>query len=350
MKKYLLPASIPLIICCIAVITTTVFPAIAESNQTTSSLAQNEIFEPPAEIKQGSPLPDNFEAVPEPVINPAPATVELSDQWGLDYLSIDKLWNITQGSRDVLVAILDTGIDASHPDLVGQVAGEVNFSDSPTADDIYGHGTHIAGIIAASLESPGTAGIAPKTRLLNVKVAEDNGTSSAKNVARGIIWAVDNGASIINISIQISDTSPELKRAVEYANDRDVIVVAAAGNNRFGKNVYPACYPSTIAVTALTHESRLAPLANITEWVDLVAPGYKIYSTMPEGSYGYQTGTSFATAYVSGYLALLHSMAAGTESSESTHQQVLALLDLGSQNLIFHGHPVKTINPELLLN
>ena len=244
-------------------------------------------------------------------------------QWALSRIQAPKLWQVTTGDHDILVAILDTGVDKNHEDLAGKVAAEVNFTESPTLSDINGHGTHIAGIIAAtSNNGKGIAGLAPESRLLNVKVADDRGRCQATDVARGIVWAVDNGAKVINLSLELAEPSEDVARATEYALKHGALVITAAGNDGSDTPVYPAGYENTIAVAALTMDERLAPLSNHGEWVDVAAPGMNIYSSLPDNNYGYKTGTSFATAHVSGVAAVLFSIAVDINSNGRVNDEV----------------------------
>lgn len=198
-------------------------------------------------------------------------------------------------SQDILVAVLDTGISEKHADLDDKVMASVNFTLSPTTDDRHGHGTHIAGIINS---------LAPNSRFLNVKVANDYGSCNAEAVAKGIIWAVDNGAKIINLSVTLIEPSQSLEHAIDYAWDKGVVLVAAAGNSGNSNPLYPAYYENCLAVTA-TNGDSLALLANYGDWVDVAAPGTNVYSTLPNNEYGYKTGTSMATAYVSGLAGVI---------------------------------------------
>jgi thermitase len=248
-------------------------------------------------------------------------------------LEINELRNEITDGKEVLVAVLDTGIEGSHEDLMGQVAGEVNFTDSDTANDVYGHGTHIAGIIAAKDNELGVTGIAPDCRLLNVKVANDRGQCDVGDLAAGIIWAVNNGAEVINISIEIKDPTPELSEAVAYAWENGALIIAAAGNSGSNEPVFPACYASTIAVAAVTQNERLAPLSNRGEWVDLAAPGYKIYSTFIDNSYDYESGTSFAAAHVSGIAALLFSIMKDTNGNGKINDEVKSIVEAGCRDI-----------------
>lgn len=273
---------------------------------------------------------------------------EINAQWGIAYLSLERLWSATLNRPSVIVAVLDTGIDTAHPDLKDRVIQSINFSSSPTTDDVFGHGTHIAGIIAANMDNNGMAGIAPNSLLLNVKVADDNGVCEVDAVARGIEWAVNNGAQIINLSLQLKNNSPELDRAIAYAKANKVIVVAAAGNNLYNQISYPAYYDSTISVTALTPDNKLAPLANIADWVDFAMPGYKIYSTLPDGAYGYKTGTSFATAHMSGLVALIIGITSIDNNLDD--EIVFGILQELSEDHVYNGFTTRILNMTLIEN
>ena len=252
------------------------------------------------------------------------------EQWALSRIGISGLWQVTSGQPDIIVAIVDTGIDRNHEELKDKIVAEVNFTDSPTTHDDNGHGTHIAGIVVSnSNNNLGVAGLAPEARLMNVKVADGTGSCQAAAVAKGITWAVDNGANVINISLELSQASLELEKAVDYAWTSGVVVVAAAGNDGGGQPTYPACYENSVAVAATRQDDTLAPLSNHGEWVDVVAPGFFIYSTLPENSYGYKSGTSFATAYVSGLAALLFDIANDTNGNGRLNDEVRAAIEAG---------------------
>jgi thermitase len=258
----------------------------------------------------------------------------MDKQWALTHIQIGELWRTTTSGSGILVAVLDTGIDKSHEDLNGKVVGEVNFTNSPVVGDIYGHGTHIAGIIAACGDNGlGIVGVAPQSQLLNVKVAEDDGRCEASAVASGIIWAVDNGAVVINVSIELWEPSAELEEAVNYAWEHGAIVIAAAGNEGSQTPVYPAYYEHVIAVAAIEQDDTLALLSNYGGWVDIAAPGFDIYSTLPGNEYGYKTGTSFATAYVSGLAAILFDTLTDTNGNGYLNDEVRAALENGCQQV-----------------
>ena len=252
----------------------------------------------------------------------------IDTQWALKQIKLTQSSAPVTGGAGVLVAVLDTGVSRNHEDLEGRVILTVNLTDSPVADDVYGHGTHIAGIIAASSNNgKGIAGIAPACRIMSIKVADDRGVTSVKAMAEGIIRAVQEGASIINISTEFFEPSAELEAAVDYAWEQGVLVVAAAGNRGSQMPVYPAYFENCIAVAVSTPDGNLAPLSSYGNWVDVVAPGFDIYSTLPGNSYGYKSGTSFAAAHVSGLAALLFEVATDTNGNSRVNDEVRTAIE-----------------------
>jgi thermitase len=226
-------------------------------------------------------------------------------QWGLAKIDAPDAWTTDHGSSNVVVAVVDTGVSLSHPDLASKIVGSVNFSSSSTADDVNGHGSHVAGIIAAATNNGvGVAGLGWNTDILNVKALDDSGSGLYSNVINGITWAADHGADVINLSLGGTMDSPALESAVDYAWSKGAVVVAAAGNSASSAPFYPAYYPNAIAVAATTDLDKLASFSDYGDWVDVAAPGISIYSTVP-GGYQYMSGTSMAAPYVSGLAALL---------------------------------------------
>ena len=257
-------------------------------------------------------------------------------QWALSKIHIMDLWRITTGNAETIVAVLDTGVDQNHNELDGRIAARVNFTDSPSLSDLHGHGTHISGIIAANSNNDrGIAGVAPHSKVVNVKVADDKGRCQPLVVAKGIIWAVNNGARVINISIEFREPSPELEKAVDYAWNHGVVIVAAAGNEGSQSPIYPAYYENCIAVGATKQDDTLAPLSNYGDWVDVFAPGLYIYSTLPDDCYGLRSGTSFATPFVSGLAALLFDVVSDTNGDGRLNDEVRAAIEAGCQEV---GH------------
>ncbi len=232
-----------------------------------------------------------------------------SAQWGLPLIHAPKGWDTTTGSPTITIAIVDTGVDLSHPEFSGRILSGydfVNNDDDPMDDE--GHGTHVAGIASAfGNNGTGVAGVSWNSNILPVKVLDSDANGTYAGVAAGIIFAADNGAQIINLSLGGYNTSPTLQNAVNYAIDRGVLVVAAAGNDYLTKIAYPAAYPAVVAVAAVSQNQTVAGFSNSGAQMDLAAPGVNVYSTVI-GNYGYESGTSMAAPFVSGLAALLFSL------------------------------------------
>ncbi len=251
----------------------------------------------------------------------------LAQRWGVSKIEAPQAWHIAKGGQPTIVAILDTGIDEGNQDLADKLAAEVNFTDSPTSDDVYGHGTHMAGTIAA---------IAPECQLMNVKIADDAGKCQPSVVAKGIIWAADHGAGVINISLCMK-SSPDLEEAVNYAWSLGVVIVAAAGNEGKSTPVYPAYYANCLAVAATDESDSLALLSGYGDWVDVAAPGVNIYSELPHNQYGYKSGTSPAVAHVSGAAALVFSVAEDASGNGLINDEVRQAIEDGCSPISAEG-------------
>jgi thermitase len=165
------------------------------------------------------------------------------------------------------------------------------------------------------------AAIAPECQLMNIKVADDAGRCEAGVVAKGIIWAVNHGAKVINISLYM-ESSPDLEEAVNYAWSQGVVIMAAAGNMGKSTPVYPAYYVNCLAVAATDESDSLALLSNHGDWVDVAAPGFNIYSELPHNQYDYKSGTSVAAAHVSGVAALVFSVAKDSNGNGVSNDEV----------------------------
>ena len=232
-----------------------------------------------------------------------------SSQWGLDRLKAEDLWTRQTGTG-VTVAVVDTGVEAGHPDLAGVVLPGADFVTG-TGDggaDGNGHGTHVAGIVGAVANNRiGVAGLAPGVKVLPVRVLDNGGWGWNSDIARGIVYAADHGAAVINLSIGGSSSDGASADAVRYALARNVVVVAAAGNERAKGNPtsYPAAYPGVIAVAATDSADRIASFSSAASYVAVAAPGVGILSTVRGGSYTTMSGTSMATPFVAATVALL---------------------------------------------
>jgi type VII secretion-associated serine protease mycosin len=233
------------------------------------------------------------------------------DQPYLHTIRAPLAWDLTTGASNVVVAVLDTGVRANHPDLQGKVLRGRSFVPGVSStDDDNGHGTAVAGLIAARTDDgQGMAGVGWNTRVLPVKVLDREGVGTDGSVAAGIVWAADQGAQVINLSLGGPDASPVLADAVRYARERGSVVVAAAGNEGSGVRQYPAAIPDVVAVGATDAAGRLADFSNHGEWIDLVAPGFDVVTTVTEAffdqPYAALDGTSFAAPLVAGGAALV---------------------------------------------
>jgi thermitase len=260
------------------------------------------------------------------------------NQWGMVKIQAPQAWDVTTGSPTINIAILDTGVDLDHPDLANKIIKDINFSDSPTVDDVYGHGTHVAGIAAASTNNGiGVAGLGYTVTIMNVKVLDDTGYGAYSWIASGIIWAVDNGAKIINMSLGGSFASSTLEAAINYAWSKGVVVVAAAGNNGNSAPFYPAYYTNCIAVAGTDSLDRLASWSNYGDWVDVAAPGVSIYSTLINNGYGYKSGTSMASPHVAGLAALVFTTVSDTNGDGKLNDEVRSRIEATCDNIGISG-------------
>jgi subtilisin len=247
------------------------------------------------------------------------------------------------GGAGINVAVVDTGIDCGHPDLQGNCNYGVSYVKGSKPFDDHGHGTHVAGIIAARDNGFGVIGVAPEAALYAVKVLDANGSGSFSAVASGIVWAVKNGMHVINMSLGGSSYSQALADAVKAAADAGVLVVSAAGNSGCCDTVlYPAKLPESMAIAAVDANDQRASFSSTGMEVDVAAPGVAILSTVPTGSCklcdpsGYRTlsGTSMATPHVSGTGALL--MSRGLTAAQARTQIDGTTKDLGFSGFDFY--------------
>jgi len=244
-------------------------------------------------------------------------------QWGLHKVEAPAAWETTTGSAAVITAILDTGVDQNHPDLRDKIVKNVNFTDSSTVDDIHGHGTHVAGIAAAATNNGvGVAGLGYDSTIMNVKVLGDDGSGYYSWVINGIIWAADNGAQVINMSLGGSSSSRALEDAINYAWSKGVVVVAAAGNSGSTSPFYPAHYANCMAVAATDRYDNKPSWSNYGSWVDVAAPGVSIYATLKGSSYGYKSGTSMASPHVAGLAALVFTVVSDDNGNGRLNDEV----------------------------
>ncbi|MBD1373953.1 S8 family serine peptidase [Hazenella sp. IB182357] len=232
-----------------------------------------------------------------------------NQQYGANLIQADDAWDINKGSKDVIVAVIDTGVQSDHPDLSGQLINGYDFiSNDSNPYDEEGHGTHVAGTVAAKTNNGlGVAGIAPNVKIMPVRVLNEEGYGTNEEVANGIIYAADHGANIINLSLGDSEDSQVMQDAVNYAHNKGSLVIAAAGNDGKPNPHFPAYYSNVIAVGGVDRYDNPYNNTNYGSWVDVAAPGVQVMSTTLGGGYGRLTGTSMATPHVAGVAALLAS-------------------------------------------
>lgn len=234
----------------------------------------------------------------------APVQPAQSLPWGIDRIDADLAWSITSGDP-VKVAVMDTGIELSHPDLKNNIKGGYNaIYPGKSANDDNGHGTHVAGIIAAENNSIGVIGAGPQIDLYAVKVLNRNGSGYLSDVIEGIDWAIANNMQVINMSLGATADVQSFHDAIARANAAGVVQVAAAGNDGLAVN-YPAAYPEVIAVSATDSANAITSWSSRGTEVDLAAPGLNIYSTYKGQTYRTLSGTSMAAPHVAGTAALL---------------------------------------------
>ncbi len=283
-------------------------------------------------------------------------------QWPLKVINAPQAWYVSTGDG-VLVAIVDTGVDMGHPDLLSDLwvnSGEIANNDKDDdgdgyVDDVYGwdfieedgepwdrngHGTHVAGIACAVTDNGrGIAGVGWNAHILAVRVLNERGEATSLEVAAGIRYAADRGAKVISLSVGGYGTDKTLQDAVSYAQGKGALLIAAAGNDNRDDLFYPAAYGGVIGVAATDANDARASFSNYGSYVDVAAPGVNVYSTMPtyrfykQGSgykqnYDYMSGTSMAAPHVSGLAALLWSW-----RPSATADQIAAMIVNGAQDL-----------------
>jgi subtilisin family serine protease len=272
----------------------------------------------------------------------------LSEQWGWYRIGADKALAEEYCGAGVVVAVLDTGIDLDHPDLADNIVEGWNFVDSNgDVSDLDMHGSMVSGVIAAVANNGlGLVGVAPKAKIMPLKVLDTNG-GNIRDIASAIRYAADNGAKVITMSFagQYSRFSISTERAIDYAYRQGCVLVAAAGNNNTDDLVFPASYEQVIAVSAIDQNDLKAEFSNFGSYVDFCAPGVNIASTGNDGNWYFGDGTSFAAPFVSGLIALILSNNPDLTNEEVITKLRVSVEDLGEQGLDqYYGWGLVTSN------
>jgi subtilisin len=272
------------------------------------------------------------------------------NNWGNDMVKAPEAWENGYTGEGVVVAVLDTGVDRNHEDLknniwkntkeiegngidddsngyVDDVYGWNFDSNSNDTMDVYGHGTHVSGTIAAEKNDKGATGVAYNSKIMPVKVLDDSGSGSYDSIAKGIRYAVDSGAKVINMSLGGGSDNQTMQEALEYASSKGTIVVMAAGNSGDSSPIYPAQYATDtgVAVGAVDKDGFQTSFSNRSgnqQLTYVTAPGDSIYSTVPNNGYENKSGTSMASPHVAGVVALM--LSANPNLSDSQVREILA--------------------------
>lgn len=256
-----------------------------------------------------------------------PNDIDFSTQYYLKQINATSAWNVSTGDN-VLVAVLDSGIDGNHPDLIGKVVG---LSPEDLNDNL-GHGTEVAGIIAANTNNKkGIAGIGWNTKILSLKITDENNQAKVSSVVDAFERAYEQNAKIIHISLSTNQYSQVLKNAVIKAQSRGILIISTAGNTGIEEIRYPSGFEGVIGVGSISSINNLEDYSTLGEHVSLVAPGTDIFTTSLNKSYSSVTGTSFSAPQVTGIASLIWSIAPELTNTEVTEIITQGADDLGSK-------------------
>lgn len=227
--------------------------------------------------------------------------------WSISQFKVKNEWAKAQG-EGVVVAVIDTGCDLDHPDLKDSLVDGYNFigrNKSPVDDN--GHGSHVAGTVAATNNNKGIVGVAPKAKIMPIKSLAANGSGNLQQICDGIFYAADNGADIICMSLGTPYGSLHMRQAINYATDKGCVIFCAAGNSgKQSELMYPAKYTDTISIGSISNEFKISRFSCSTgSELDFLAPGEDVISCVPDNSYATLTGTSMANPFAVGCAALL---------------------------------------------
>lgn len=229
--------------------------------------------------------------------------------WQIKLFDIEKAWKYSEG-QDVVVAVIDTGCDMDHDDLKDNLIEGYNFSSrNKNPEDRNGHGTHVAGTIAAINNNLGLVGVSPKVKIMPLKALNDEGVGNLHDIANAIYYAIENGADIISMSLGSKEGNSTIENAISEAARKNIVIFCAAGNDGNSSNVmFPANNPHTISIGAIDRSLNICNFSCCGDSLDFLAPGQDIISTCFDNTYAKMSGTSMATPFATGCAALLLSL------------------------------------------
>lgn len=286
----------------------------------------------PAPTPTPTPTPTPVPVTPTPTPTPEVSISLQPVPWGVARIGAPNAWSTSRG-LGVKVAVIDTGIARSHPDLNDNLAGCLNFIQSwKTCEDDNGHGTHVSGIIAAEDNTFGVVGVAPQAKIYALKVLDRRGRGYLSDIIEALDWSVSSGMQVVNMSLGTTSDIQSFHDAVTRAFNAGIVEVAAAGNSGPAPNSvnFPGAYPEVIGVAATDASDNVPSWSSRGPEVDIAAPGVNIYSTYLRGTYTTLSGTSMASPHVAGTVALRKALG----SSESP-TQVKTVLQTNTDPLPF---------------
>lgn len=271
------------------------------------------------------------------VINVSSAENSEIIDYGVKMVGAPLEWHETMG-EGVKVGVIDTGVDATHPELIDRIKDGANFYNKNTDDftDENGHGTHISGIIAAEKNGIGVVGVAPKSELYVAKAFGKDGKTSFPAIEKSIKWLVDKKVDVINMSFSSAATSPQYKALISDVHKKGISIICAAGNEGdMGDNTigYPANFPETVAVSAVDINKHIADFNSRGRAAEISAAGIDIYSTYPGGGYATLSGTSMATPIITGAVAILLGKGFLRYGRRLTPDEIRLLLNIYTENI-----------------
>lgn len=266
---------------------------------------------------------------------------------GVQYINAPEQWGLGNTGKDVVIAVIDTGVDYNHPDLKDNIIGGKDFTGKGDYLDGNGHGTHVCGTIAATNTGAGVTGVAYDAKILALKALGDDGSGNMDSVIEAIKYATEYGVDIISMSLG-GPNSPDLHQAVKDAVAKGIIVCVAAGNDGDGNIAteelsYPGAYDEIIEVGAIDFNGDLAYFSNTNHEVDILAPGVGILSTYMNGQYAKLDGTSMATPHMAGAVALLKSKVA----ADYTHGEYILNVGKAEVEPVSLADPIPNPVPEV---